>query len=147
MGKLQETNHKTSGHRRENLRKLQGKPWDSRGNLEETNGQALGNQWESLRKPVGKPKEATRRELVEVLLEAAATRKLAPATASKYRGKSTWVGSHLMGRLGRVGQAALKQQQYGSQSTLDEVACRQKGGCSTLQPGSPDQEPRFDLVH
>ena len=71
------------------------------------------------------PKETTRRALVEVLLEAATTRKLAPATASKYRGKSTWIGSHLMGRVGRVGQAALKQQQYGDQSTLDEAACRQ----------------------
>ena len=63
--------------------------------------------------------------LVEGLQDAARSGWMPPALASKQRGKSTWISSHLMGRLGRVGQSALKQQQYGGQCWMDEDTARQ----------------------
>ena len=68
------------------------------------------------------PKDGTRRKLVNDIQEAIDTRTLTPARAGKLRGQSGWLASNSFGRIGRLGQAVLKQVQYGNRHVLDEDA-------------------------
>ena len=88
------------------------------------------------------PKEITRRQTAGALEQSASTRCLPLALAGKYRGKSGWIASNTFGRLGRMGQSALKAQQYGQTPNMDEQRANEmKFHAEILRHVPPQRSP------